>query len=401
MTQSNLYILDILEQTSKFFYEHKKFQDAGDILKILSRYTEGETLFKILSNARLCYFMANQVPEAFECLERQMAMVTHSWELYRDKANYLRYLDRCEESEQCLEYIDNDDVRNLAKSWFLHKKGQFKEAFKYVEIGRHGNFWWGARPKLHLPLWNKEVTKNIVIFGESGAGDEIIFSRWINDVKPYCQNLYYYTDNSLSEVFERNFQIQKYSTNITNCVMIPAMSLPYLLEKDEPSNKPYIQARQDLKLNYAKDSRPRIGLCFHGDVNHWETTLRTLPHKELIDALKDLGQLVNLQKDYDEKYDNLDYLPFNSWEDTMALLDTCDIVVTCDTSVAHAAGALGKTVIVLMHAAAYFTWNHNEPVGKSTWYKDAYCVKQTEPCKWQGSVDISRQLIMKILRGNK
>jgi len=393
-------MIDILNNFALILHENKQYEDAGTILQIASKYVQGSGKFALLANARLCFFLANQVPKAFECLEQQIALgINIDWQIYRDKANYLRYLDRLEESEYYSDLIEDESVKNLAKSWYLHKQGKFKKAFEYAELGRNANYWWGARPRLFLPLWDKKSHKNIVIFAESGHGDEIIFARYINDIKPYCKNLYYYTDNSLLDVFIRNFQVQKYESNITDCVMIPAMSLPYLLEKENPSCDPYITAREDLKLKYPKDNRPRIGLCFHGDVTHFETTLRTLPYKELIDAHKDLGQLVNLQKDYDEQYENLDYLPFNQWEDTFALLDTCDVVITCDTSIAHAAASLGRTVILLMHAAAYFTWNHNDPIGKSTWYKDVYCVKQTEPCKWEGSIKISRQLTQQILQG--
>jgi ADP-heptose:LPS heptosyltransferase len=112
------------------------------------------------------------------------------------------------------------------------------------------------------------------------------------------------------------------------------------------------------------------------------------------------GQIEYLQKDYDEIYPYFSYYPFDSWEDTFALIDTCDLIVTCDTSIAHAASCLGKTVIVLLHAAAYFTWNHNVDVGKTKWYKNAWCIRQTEPCKWEGSMIKCKELAIELLKEN-
>ena len=61
-------------------------------------------------------------------------------------------------------------------------------------------------------------------------------------------------------------------------------------------------------------------------------------------------------------------------------------MVTCDTSISHAASALGIKTIVLIHAAAYFTWNHNQDLGKSEWYDNAYCIHQDYPCDWSGAI---------------
>ena len=91
------------------------------------------------------------------------------------------------------------------------------------------------------------------------------------------------------------------------------------------------------------------------------------------------------------------YIPFDLWEDTLALIDSCDLVVSCDTSISHAAAAMGKKTIVLMHAAAYFTWNHNQDLAKTPWYENAWCVHQDEPCDWTGSIAKTRRLAEQLL----
>ena len=407
MTQLNIYtteFFDHLDKTSRILWENKRYTDAAEMIMIGTKYAKGSVCDTLLSNARMCYFHGNDISNAIKCLEKQEELnISNGWELQRDKSNYLRYLNRYDEAYKIAHNLPNNSTKKLALSWFLHKDEKIKEAFSIAEEGRDNVYWWGERTELKLPLWNKEYSENIVIAGESGSGDEIIFARWIPEIKKYCKNLYYYTNSSLRDVFIRNYDLKPYNNEKENCVFIPIMSLPYLLGVDDTGPTSYISCNQSKLDNYNSrfpKTKKRIGLCFHGEKTHIESNLRTLPHFELINHLKDLGELINLQKDYDEIYPNLRYYPFDSWEDTFALIDTCDLIVTCDTSIAHAASCLGKTVIVLLHAAAYFTWNHNVDIGKTKWYKNAWCIRQTEPCKWEGGMLKCKELAIELLEEN-
>ena len=113
--------------------------------------------------------------------------------------------------------------------------------------------------------------------------------------------------------------------------------------------------------------------------------------------MEDLGEIINLDKEIYEKDSRVRYIPFEIWEDTLALIDTCDVVISCDTSISHAAAALGKPTIVLMHAAAYFTWNHNKDMAKTIWYENAWCIHQDKPCEWDGSIEKTRKLVKTLL----
>lgn len=407
---NNQKLLPLFDELSKTLWENNNFNDAGDTLLMASKYCEEKVLkYTILSNARMCYFQGNDVPKAFLCLEEQEQLnLGYDWELHRDKANYLRYLDRYDEAVKIVDSLPNEKVKLLAKSWFLHREGKFKEAFQLVEEGRNGDYWWGPRNQLPLPVWNKNFVDNLIVCGESGHGDEIIFSRWIPNFKKYCKNLWYYTDNSLSEVICRNFDIKPFikmdQSQYQKYQIIPCMSIPAYLGVDNPKPSRYITSNLKIKQQYDEwypKTKKRIGLCFHGEITHFETNLRTIPERLLIDAFKDLGQLVNLQKDYEFEHVEMSYYPFKTWEDTFALVDTCDLIITCDTSIAHCAGSMGKPLILLMHAAAYFTWNHNENTGQTEWYDNAWSIKQTEPCKWEGCIQKAHELAEKILVNDK
>lgn len=396
-------MIDNLLDGAKFLYENKKFHEAAQVLSYTISFIKNtKTLNDIYNNMRMCYFLANDIPHAYKIIEIQEKLpILQSWEMNRDKSNFLRYLNRHEEAYETAKNISDERTRYLALSWFEHKFGNTKYAFELTEKSRKDIYWWKFDPPYKHKIWKGEYVKNLIVRAESGFGDQIIFSRWIPHLKKYCKNLYYDGDG-LEEIFNRNFNIKSFNNidNSEDLYVVPIMSLPYILNIEKPENSIYITSNKFLfehyKNEYPKKHNLRIGLCVQGEKTHVETTLRTLPLHNMLDALSPLGEIVNLQKEINEKDDRISYIPFNTWEETFALIDNCDIIVTCDTSIAHAASSLGKTTIVLMHAAAYFTWNHNEDISKSLWYKNAWCIHQDKPCKWEEPILKCATLIRKI-----
>ena len=70
------------------------------------------------------------------------------------------------------------------------------------------------------------------------------------------------------------------------------------------------------------------------------------------------------------------------FDDTMAIIETLDLVVTVDTSVAHLAGAMGKPVWILLPHAPDWRWllERND----SPWYPTARLFRQSRPRDWGG-----------------
>lgn len=399
---------NILDQEAKFLFQRKKYKESANLLKrFLEKETNPAILNSIYSNLRMCYFFANDVPNALSILELQEKLpVDYDWTLKRDKANYLRYMNKHDEAYEVVKTIEDERTRYLAWSWFEHKKGNIKAGFELTEWSRKNHVYWlNKLPEYKYTFWNGQEVENLVILSESGFGDQIIFSRWIPKVKSFCKNLFY-DGKGLSSIFCRNFDIKDIDDYDKNRSIhaVPIMSLAYYLgvEKCEPIK--YLSSNNHLVNEYNKSypkNKIRIGLCVQGDKTHIETNLRTLPLTKMIDCLNKYGEIINLEKDFIEKDSRINYLPFESWEDTFALIDTCDIIVSCDTGVAHAAASMGKTTIVLMHAAAYFTWNHNDDMNKTIWYSNAWCIHQDKPCDWLGSINKCDILIKNLIERNQ
>ena len=68
------------------------------------------------------------------------------------------------------------------------------------------------------------------------------------------------------------------------------------------------------------------------------------------------------------------------FNDTAALLDLMDLVVTIDTSVAHLAGAMGKPVWILLPFNGNWRWLLDR--GDTPWYPSARLFRQRAIANW-------------------
>lgn len=71
-----------------------------------------------------------------------------------------------------------------------------------------------------------------------------------------------------------------------------------------------------------------------------------------------------------------------SFLDTAALMMSLDLIVTCDTSVAHLAGAIGRPVVVALPAVADWRWLTGRD--DTPWYPSMRLFRQEKPGDWGG-----------------
>jgi len=71
--------------------------------------------------------------------------------------------------------------------------------------------------------------------------------------------------------------------------------------------------------------------------------------------------------------------------DTAAVLVNLDLVITCDTAIAHAAGALGAPIWVALPLAPDWRWLLDR--ADSPWYPTLRLFRQQQPGDWAGVFD--------------
>ena len=85
---------------------------------------------------------------------------------------------------------------------------------------------------------------------------------------------------------------------------------------------------------------------------------------------------VSCQNQIDETWDFLE---------TAAIISNCDLIITCDTSVAHLAGGMGKVTWLLLHKVPDWRWGLE---GETTfWYPSIRLFRQTERGNWNKVIE--------------
>ena len=140
-----------------------------------------------------------------------------------------------------------------------------------------------------------------------------------------------------------------------------------------------------------------VGVCWQGDQRTVWRRNRSFSLQELRPlADQKCVRLVSLQSqcpiDGDFPILQLPDLDHDgAFLDTAALMKCLDLVVTCDTSVAHLAGALGAPVWVALPYAADWRWMLNRP--DTPWYPTMCLFRQDRIGDWPGVISRMIQAI--------
>jgi ADP-heptose:LPS heptosyltransferase len=86
----------------------------------------------------------------------------------------------------------------------------------------------------------------------------------------------------------------------------------------------------------------------------------------------------------------------HDFEETAALVEQLDLVISVDTSAAHLAGALGKPVWLLNRFDTCWRWLLDR--SDSPWYPTLRLYRQERPGDWRGVVQRIRQDLVEVVR---
>lgn len=259
------------------------------------------------------------------------------------------------------------------------------------------------------PAWNGDALgdKRIVLYAEGSFSDAIQFVRFVADVKDRVNQVYLVCQKDLARLFAAVDGVSGVIPHGTplprHDVQASLNSLPYLLGLKEKSDlslfTPYLSASQKDSKNWAtrieKDADGfAVGLVWQGDRDYRKDSRRSpgiWPFSRLFymrnlnffglqvgdgsDVLAD-PQLSKVVRNY-----GIDILDF---ADTAAVIDNLDLVITCDTAVAHLAGAMGKPVWNVLPYALDWRWGI-PPSGEGTpsiWYPSMMLYRQAVAGDW-------------------
>lgn len=254
------------------------------------------------------------------------------------------------------------------------------------------------------PLWDGKKSlkdKSILLYSEQGLGDTIQFSRYILLIKALGAKVILETHKELLNI------VGSIDSNITVILIgqtlphfdfqCPLLSLPLKFGtglKNIPSPNRYICADKRIvpkwKKKIGSQKKPLIGLAWEGNPLHKNDYNRSILLAELIPHLPKKYEYIGLQKDIRES--NLKTLKRSSMidnlidknvsmDDTAAIIENLDIVISVDTSVAHLSASMGKPTWILLPFVPDWRWllNRND----SPWYKSVKLFRQEKRGNWE------------------
>lgn len=207
--------------------------------------------------------------------------------------------------------------------------------------------------------------KIICVYSEQGFGDSIQFIRYVKVLQAMGAKILLITRPQLVTLFQYNFpdiDIRTEYKDLSYHYHVPLMELPKCFNTSIdtiPYPDAYLTVSDSLIKNYEKQlgpkTRKRVGIVWSSNSIAFITRFRQVPLEPLLKALADADcETVNIEFDVSSEElellskHNVKIVKQDGFDDTAALIKTCDFMVTVDTVYAHLAGALGVHTYVML-----------------------------------------------------
>lgn len=235
------------------------------------------------------------------------------------------------------------------------------------------------------PEWDGSKGERVIIYGEQGLGDEILYGSCIPDAIRDCKEVIIDCDKRLEMLYRRSFPgATVYGTRRLEAewpnnhewdssIMSGILPMFYRRKEEDFPGTPFLTADPVRRLQWRAvldsiSDRPKIGITWNGGTQFTARTNRCLP-LSVFESLSEFGDLIDLSH---EKRDH-EGLNIHQWDhatltdnydDTAGLVAELDYVVTACTAIVHLAGGLGIETHVLVPEKASWRYATN----KLPWY---------------------------------
>jgi Flp pilus assembly protein TadD len=318
-------------------------------------------------------------------------------------ANVAEMLGKYAEAQATYDYLvrlhpgDVHHRYNRSRSLLRHKR--FSEGLTDYEcrfaVGKI------KTPSLPSPRWQGEKLEHLLLVVEQGLGDTLLFSRFIHQAGVIANRITLACQPSLKSLLARSFNVETIDIESAawppHDAHLPLMSLPFVLQLGNSTIQPvgkYITADSGYLARWAEklslsQKTLHVGVVYTCSIAHhteqFPQTRRSCPVEELHSLECQGVRYFSLQQG--EEPDAA--LPegwmglggqIESFEDTAAIIQLLDLVVSVDTATVHLAGALSKPAALLLPFSGDWRWFDNQDA--SDWYPSVKVFRQSRPGSW-------------------
>lgn len=319
----------------------------------------------------------------------------------------------------------------------LLQRHKFTEAWEGYERRFECGRWNGVSDiPFPLPKWTGQKGGHVLLYGEQGIGDQLMFAQAIKDIQlvvddvslavaPWLTTLMANSfpgvtvipiidsdhDNQYAGVLKKAAAAHK---AVDYTLPLGSLMTHFRNDRSAFSGVPYLSATREAYRRWnntvAKTSpkRLRIGLCWASNpapdrfFSARRARSKTMPlavMAQLTDLIPaDFISLTNValgefQSGADSALCIIDYADkLTDLNETAALIETLDLVITVDTAVAHLAGAVGTKTWLLLHCGGDARWGLPDD-STSYWYDSTEIFWQATNGDWPELIDrVSQRL---------
>ena len=354
----------------------------------------------VLTNLGVAYKQAGLRDKSIETLEASIKDDPTPEAL----TNYSGMFVESGESEKCIELCEraiamNPDMPiahwNLAIA--LLSEGKWDRAWDEHEWGLKSHGVREDRKVIDLPTWDGKASGTVLVYGEQGLGDEIMFASMLPEVLK-TNEVVFETHGRLETLMKKAFpSIPVYGTRtlfevdwaanhkLDYRIAIGSLGKFYRRSADSFPGTTYMKADP-----IPRGDKFRIGISWvGGGAKQGRVVKRSVPlawWKSILD-IEDV-EFVSLQyNDCDREIEEAwkaghdikvmdEYAKALDYYEAARLIASCDLVISVCNSCIHLAGALGVPCWVM--TPCYPAWRYQNK-GKMPWYKSVRLYRQPTP----------------------
>jgi len=247
------------------------------------------------------------------------------------------------------------------------------------------------------------IGKKILVWSEQGYGDTLHFCRYISMLVEEGAQVIFEVQKPLLSLLKRNINcevVEKYDPKFMANYQTPLLTLPLIFKttlNSIPRINPIIYPSEQSLTKWNKffsnsNKKLNIGISCSGNSQHLNDRNRSMPLIDFLPLLS-IANLHLIQKDIRQEDAKclIEYPEIKHWgselidfDDTAAIIESMDLVISVDTSIAHLAGVMMKVIFILLPFTPEWRWMTE--VDESPWYPSMKIYRQPTKGDWKAMI---------------
>lgn len=395
--------------------------------------------FEAWNNLGNCYKAANKETDAEACFKTALEIKARPEGSYADIYNNLATLhinsgapaEGVPFVDKALELDPNHPDAKWNKALLHLEQGEYGAGFDLYPAGfetknRLNRSYGGSHP-----LWDGKKTGTLVVWGEQGIGDELMFASMLPEALKLADKVIFDCHPRLADIFKASFPEATvygtrkdafiewpYTAKIDAKIAIGDLGRFFRRNAADFSGAPYLKADPKRVEHYRKKlaklgNRPKVGISWTGGYLKTRKDFRTVPLELWAPVLEQDVDIISLQytpegyktvAEVEDRFDCRIYhwpsaVQAENYMETAALVEALDLIITVNTSIHHLAGGLGKPCWTLTpKGKAWRYWSADDK--NVPWYGSVSLYEQEKQGEWGQVMDRVTKDLKGFLKGN-